>query len=434
MFNTFSTGTHSLPTRHLSSGPELYQLPDKMRPQPPPAWPVLLVHCCAPHLLSHTPHIRSHAALTVPSGFSCNVAKTLCIKHMAAATPHSAVTACSALAARVCLHVDFMELCGDPVMIQPFTDRATGMYGDKEGGDNSFGTWNQDSCNPNNDGARITSTPTSGEWNYSCCRYGELRAGYTVEDSDCGAMTDSIRLGAEICTTSVQSAATAHNAIGTCRGNGGHVCLHGEMQQLCGSGSNPYDDVTSGWYGDHGIASGGNTDDEYCIWSSASCASNNDGIPAQSGGNKAFRCCRAPDSANGGTLPKTCDHLTGFDLSGGICWDDPNPSETKTMSQAIEICWGLRAHVCTHVEMQSIGATTNPYGEQPGWYGNHGVNTDWDDEYMTWNGANVANNNDGAPRASTESSLPFRCCALAALPCLPGYHTYNEGSCTGSYA
>jgi hypothetical protein len=86
----------------------------------------------------------------------------------------------------------------------------------------------------------------------------------------------------------------AWDAIGVCKGvaPGCRVCEHNDLQQACGSGiGNPYG-ATYGWYGDHGVASGGNWDDEFGVWNSNGCANNNDD-PARHGGDHSlnYRCC-----------------------------------------------------------------------------------------------------------------------------------------------
>ncbi|MFA5100467.1 MAG: hypothetical protein WC547_06265 [Candidatus Omnitrophota bacterium] len=85
----------------------------------------------------------------------------------------------------------------------------------------------------------------------------------------------------------------AHTAIGTCKSvaPGCRVCTHTDMQQACGAGFAPYG-ASRGWYGDHGVASGGNWDDEYGTWNSASCGNNNDGSAYEATSySYNFRCC-----------------------------------------------------------------------------------------------------------------------------------------------
>lgn len=87
--------------------------------------------------------------------------------------------------------------------------------------------------------------------------------------------------------------ADAWTAIGTCKGivPGCRVCTHTDFQQACGAGRTPYT-TSTGWYGDHGVSSGGNWDDEYGTWNTASCSNNNDG-PANEAAAASFnyRCC-----------------------------------------------------------------------------------------------------------------------------------------------
>ena len=86
--------------------------------------------------------------MTVPTDFTCNAALTLCIKSMSATTYHNAVSECTALGARMCQHVDMMELCGE---MNPFSASSSGMYGDKATNDDWHGTWNRNWCDTNND-------------------------------------------------------------------------------------------------------------------------------------------------------------------------------------------------------------------------------------------------------------------------------------------
>ena len=71
-----------------------------------------------------------------------------------------------------------------------------------------------------------------------------------------------------------------HDAIGACKGvaPGCRVCTHSDFLAACGVISNPYGTGDgSGWYGDHGLAVGGNWDDEFGVWNRDYCTSNNDG-------------------------------------------------------------------------------------------------------------------------------------------------------------
>ena len=64
------------------------------------------------------------------------------------------------------------------------------------------------------------------------------------------------------------------------------------IQQICGTGVDPYG-ALNGWYGDHGREeTAGNTDDEFLTWNYASCTDNNDG-PAVSATTASypFHCC-----------------------------------------------------------------------------------------------------------------------------------------------
>jgi hypothetical protein len=96
-----------------------------------------------------------------------------------------------------------------------------------------------------------------------------------------------------ICVSAVQAQSSAFDAIGTCKGMGpgSRVCTHNDLQQACGSGMNPYSGIAQGWYGDHGIATGGNMDDEFMTWNRGFCDDNNDGVSLHAFQNLSFVCC-----------------------------------------------------------------------------------------------------------------------------------------------
>merc|ERR1711871_512954 len=65
--------------------------------------------------------------------------------------------------------------------------------------------------------------------------------------------------------------ATHHSAQARCEQLGAHVCEHNEAWEMCGHGHDMFNPYHTGWFGDHGTASGGNWDDEYGTWSRAYC-------------------------------------------------------------------------------------------------------------------------------------------------------------------
>ena len=84
------------------------------------------------------------------------------------------------------------------------------------------------------------------------------------------------------------------DAIGVCKGvgPGSRVCEHNDFQQACGAGYNPYGGEGQGWYGDHGVADGGNWDDEYGTWNRGYCTNNNDGAVYEAETLQTYyRCC-----------------------------------------------------------------------------------------------------------------------------------------------
>ena len=212
----------------------------------------------------------------------------------------------------------------------------------------------------------------------------------------------------EVCASDTQPAAQAIAAIKNCFSKGGHMCTHGDMFQLAGSGHNPWSGGGNGWYGDHGFASGGNVDDEYMTWNRNHYTTNNDG-PAYHSNSKSlpYRCC---STAPGTVCP------AGFKLVGAQCTKDE--SGTKTYYDAQDTCKADGAHICSHGEMMEMCANgANPYaGNKNGWFGDHGTTTggNWDDEFLTWNRNFCDPNNDGAAKHSNGAHYGYRCCKQAA--------------------
>lgn len=102
-----------------------------------------------------------------------------------------------------------------------------------------------------------------------------------------------------------------------------------------------------------------------------------------------------------------------YSAAGGrICMSNTEYA-TATAHNAIGTCKALEARVCTHNDFQQIcGTGVDPYTSGTGWYGDHArVETDGntDDEFLTWNSASCANNNDGAAYVAS-TSFPYRCC------------------------
>jgi len=325
---------------------------------------------------------------------------------------HDAIKTCFAQEARVCTHGDMQELCGSGM--NPFEGHSAGWFGDHgsvHGGDwdDEYGTWNRNWCDKNNDGATAHANNVKP---FRCCRSGALSAGRTAVCPN--QLTAMSTQNGEICASGFQSQTNIHTAFDRCRGMKGHVCLHNDMQQLCGGG-NPFQGSSRGWFGDHGTASGGNWDDEFGTWDNEVCNGDNDGKAYHSHHSYKYRCCAASTAVqeHGTTVTKECD--AGFTRYGGLCW--MNPNVRKNAHDAIEHCRGLKAHMCEHVEMQTVCAHgKNPYGDSQGWYGDHGKRgSSWDDHYGSWNHGNCAGNNDG-PAYSSGHSFTFRCCKRAFIP------------------
>merc|ERR1719330_577640 len=96
-----------------------------------------------------------------------------------------------------------------------------------------------------------------------------------------------------LCYSQNSGAANMHDAIKTCFAQESRVCTHGDMQELCGSGMNPYEGHSAGWYGDHGSVHGGDWNDEYGTWNRNKCDKNNGGATAHANLVKPYRCCRS---------------------------------------------------------------------------------------------------------------------------------------------
>ena len=90
--------------------------------------------------------------------------------------------------------------------------------------------------------------------------------------------------------TSVQSAATFHDAEKVCKAHGAHICYMGDMQAACGKVASIMDGMNDAWFGDHS----GN-DDSYMSSNSNTCAersgSNMDGTAKPSTDSRKFKCC-----------------------------------------------------------------------------------------------------------------------------------------------
>jgi len=208
----------------------------------------------------------------------------------------------------------------------------------------------------------------------------------------------------------------------TCKAEEARVCTYQDMQELCASGLTPYMAANAGWYGDHGtVTSSGNWDNEYGVWNSNSCGSNNDGAAQHSGSSMAYTCCKSGDkpAADAVTCPTG---LTQGTTNGEICYS--SNLQAATDAHTARVACGTDAmgnsHVCTYADtFQMCGAGINPYsGSNNGWYGDHGLytaqsNYNWDDEYGTWNRASCTENNDG-PAYHYDNNFAYRCCGAAS--------------------
>jgi hypothetical protein len=107
---------------------------------------------------------------------------------------------------------------------------------------------------------------------------GSVSATTFIGNLACPAGWTSLNSG-RLCYDPTLRTGVGHTAIAVCSGLKARVCTHTDMQQLCGLGGgfNPYQDTAPGWYGDHALATGGDTDDEFLTWNYTYCNANNDG-------------------------------------------------------------------------------------------------------------------------------------------------------------
>jgi hypothetical protein len=101
----------------------------------------------------------------------------------------------------------------------------------------------------------------------------------------------------------IQPASQAIAAWDTCKaqGAGARICTYADMQQACSpetltfrnaTANWPFNATFAGWLGDHGLAAGGDTDDEYLTWNVPNCSGNADGaVRATDQATLPFRCC-----------------------------------------------------------------------------------------------------------------------------------------------
>lgn len=95
------------------------------------------------------------------------------------------------------------------------------------------------------------------------------------------------------CISPVQQATSFYIAQDRCKESyKGTVCMYNELQRACAAGSITTIPANT-WMGDHGLAPGGNSDDEFFVTNASSCGSNIDGVPAaQDSANRSYLCCR----------------------------------------------------------------------------------------------------------------------------------------------
>lgn len=181
----------------------------------------------------------------------------------------------------------------------PWGNVASGWYGDHAtataqsgNGDDEYSTWNHGQVNNdpanvaffNNDGPGYASQ--SYNYQYRCCDY-----------PDYGTCPSGFTKAGSLCYKKYSNSVAAHTAFETCGALGATVCMHQEMQSICGHGHDPYSGLaTYGWYGDHGLAVESsvtnNWDDEYFMWNVAGCADNNDSTAYhQNRKSGPFVCC-----------------------------------------------------------------------------------------------------------------------------------------------
>ena len=215
-----------------------------------------------------------------------------------------------------------------------------------------------------------------------------------------------------LCFKKMTVAASAWDAIDACKKDEARVCEYLDHMQLCAQGLNAKDHASTGWFGDHGKASGGNNDNEYGTWNSNTCKSNVDGPAEHYNKNKVYSCCRGAAGVTPACPAATKAMST---KNGEVCASDTQPA--KNAMDAIKNCFTKGGHICSHGDMfQLAGNGHNPWnGGSRGWYGEHGFATggNVDDEYMTWNRNHYTHDNDGPAAHGWTNNLPYRCCSSA---------------------
>jgi hypothetical protein len=227
-------------------------------------------------------------------------------------------------------------------------------------------------------------------------------------------------------------AASAHSAIGECKKDEARVCEYLDHMQLCAQGLNAKDHGNQGWFGDHGKASRGNSDDEYGTWNRNSCNSNTDGPAKHYFEKMVYSCCRGAAGVTPACPAATKAMST---KNGEVCASDMQ--RATNVHTAIKDCFGKGGHICTHGDMfQLAGNGHNPWyagrsGGNNGWYGDHGFASggNVDNEYMTWNRNHYTPDNDGPAYHWNAKNLPYRCCSGTPGTVCPAGFTLVGAQC-----
>jgi len=217
---------------------------------------------------------------------------------------------------------------------------------------------------------------------------------------------DGYDCGETMCFKKGPTKKNMHGAIDFCSKEGARVCEYQDVVQLCAEDKTVLVGSEGGWLGDHGVASGGNWDDEFLTWNYPGCSTNFDGVAMQYSEVRQFSCCRGKAVlGQGAKCPAQLNVMSTQDKD--VCAGPLEP--IATIHAAIGVCTNKGGHVCSHSQMFQLahGGEQNPWGGiTNGWYGDKVS----DDAYGNWNKGSYTANNDGGAHWG-QTTMAFRCCS-----------------------
>ena len=333
----------------------------------------------------------------------------------AAADADAAIAVCQNSGGYLCTHAELNQLCA---VANPFDGAERGWTGDKVSG-GKFGTWHGEACTGENDGSALDGS--ANELPYRCCG----KAGFDVDHPVAAICEAPFALRGGVCYADPEVPLTADGAIDTCSQNyQAHICTHSEMQEMCGSGFDPYGGAASGWYGD-----AGSTDGKWGTWNKAACHSDNDGAETTASPSTVlpFRCCR--DSAPPSSLILQTNSVSptvaaiSAPPSGYTCTSENRlcykpGAGSGSMETAMRSCADDGARVCSIADVHELcGAGVDGVLHTPNiWLSNFGYAAGGDgvDEFYVSNGQPCGTDVVGAPQDAA-SVHPYSCCRSGEL-------------------